>query len=617
MNKLFYAIAIFLLSLNYGYSQDNIITNSERSVIQTGNNSTVNYNVNISLEEIYQILKLREEEQNLDIIERNINNIENLTIELEKHITELELKITPLKESNKRLYVQGKTQITKTKILISELKKFKERFSIKTIYDNLGIKKSILFRDSIQITTNNYLFIGDFVNGLARIKFNNKYGYVNYEGIELIKPQFDVAEDFTSDGFAYVEQIGVGKKIIDLNGRLVKDLTHLKKVNVFEKGYATFQGSNHKFGIINNNGIIVIEPIFEEIKNVDQNNLVRVKYDYNGWGIIDLNTKKITNSLYKFIGDPSEGYYPVKEFKYGHNAGFIDTSGNLKIGCIYLNTFQFRKGIALVQKTQSQYTLVNKLGVELIPETLHSKNINKIQFEYDLDTLYIDHFDIHYKFSLRGDCYYNCEIYKYISNISNKFVKNYTPVKISKVSKKLYEIDLKFESIWHDLHKVIFFDKAGNEIIEGIRSSKFQKDGHCVLIDKDRQYVLIDKNGNRITTQDYLWISDYDGNLRICSKRIPEKEDYSYKTVYSLIFKNGKDAMLEYDGIEEFVNDMAIVFKFGRKYKKKYGFINRLGKEVIPCKYDDATSFDKNGIGVVKKGTRTIKYNSEGKKQRD
>lgn len=44
---------------------------------------------------------------------------------------------------------------------------------------------------------------------------------------------------------------------------------------------------------------------------------------------------------------------------------------------------------------------------------------------------------------------------------------------------------------------------------------------------------------------------------------------------------------------------------------EKYGFIDKLGNEIIPCKYDDAKDYDK-GISVVTLGDKQGAINRQG-----
>ena len=91
-----------------------------------------------------------------------------------------------------------------------------------------------------------------FKNGLAAVKINDRYGYIDLNGNFLIKPQFDDAKSFLDSGFAIV---GVGLK------------------------------NFRKWGIINRKGEYIINPQFDFIIH-GTNDLFMVNID-GKWGLID------------------------------------------------------------------------------------------------------------------------------------------------------------------------------------------------------------------------------------------------------------------------------------------------------------------------------------------
>ncbi len=55
---------------------------------------------------------------------------------------------------------------------------------------------------------------------LARIKLDGKYGFISPEGVIMIKPQFDGADDFYGNGFCRVT-VGDKQGLIDTNGNFL------------------------------------------------------------------------------------------------------------------------------------------------------------------------------------------------------------------------------------------------------------------------------------------------------------------------------------------------------------------------------------------------------------
>ena len=110
-----------------------------------------------------------------------------------------------------------------------------------------------------------YAEVHDFSEGLACVKKDNLYGFVNMDGKEAIPPQFDdVGQDGFTEGVCVVSK---GKKdsffFIDHNGKRVIDVD-------FEAAYGFHEGMaavrvKGKWGFINKSGKFVIDPVFETV----------------------------------------------------------------------------------------------------------------------------------------------------------------------------------------------------------------------------------------------------------------------------------------------------------------------------------------------------------------
>ena len=72
-----------------------------------------------------------------------------------------------------------------------------------------------------EVVTCKYDEASFFNNGLARVKSNDKYGFVNAKGEEIIPCIYDVAQDFGDDGLAGVVLNGKWYEI-DTNGKIIE-----------------------------------------------------------------------------------------------------------------------------------------------------------------------------------------------------------------------------------------------------------------------------------------------------------------------------------------------------------------------------------------------------------
>ena len=138
--------------------------------------------------------------------------------------------------------------------------------------------------------------VGDFSEGLARVKIGRKWGYINLEGKIVIEPQFDRAEDFwkgkgglarvridNKRGFIYP----VGMAPIPVNykqGFINREGKFFDNVGTFSEGLRCVKIGD-KWGYINQVGKIVIEPQFDRAEDFSEG-LAAIKIS-DKWGYIN------------------------------------------------------------------------------------------------------------------------------------------------------------------------------------------------------------------------------------------------------------------------------------------------------------------------------------------
>jgi hypothetical protein len=115
----------------------------------------------------------------------------------------------------------------------------------------------------------------DFHKGLAAVKQNEKYGFIDKTGKVVISPQFDDLGSFTK-GLAAVEQNGKGG-YIDKKGKIVIS-PQFDYLDSFTKGLAMFE-QNGKWGYIDKKGKVVISPQFDAVGEyiVESYGFIRIK----------------------------------------------------------------------------------------------------------------------------------------------------------------------------------------------------------------------------------------------------------------------------------------------------------------------------------------------------
>lgn len=236
-----------------------------------------------------------------------------------------------------------------------------------------------------------------FSNGLAAVKVNGKWGYLNKSGKMAIYPKYKEANKF-SGGFSTVKRDGkyfiidtlsneseihenvqqikkfqCGKApfenkdglmgFINTKGEVVV-LPKYKSVGYFVKDIAWVKNKESEVGFINSAGEEIIRPQFSLVNNFDEENMfARVKNDIE-WFYVS-NTGEIFNAGIDItsLGNFSNGL--AKAEKKG-KFGFINTSGKWAIEPQFEGSRDFKNGFAAV-KINGFWGLINTKG-EIVAE---------------------------------------------------------------------------------------------------------------------------------------------------------------------------------------------------------------------------------------------------------
>ncbi len=162
---------------------------------------------------------------------------------------------------------------------------------------------------------------GNFDSNIHVFEKNEKYGYVDHNGKEVIKPIYEYASNFNKE-----------KAIVRIN---------------------------EKYGIINRFGELMIKPEYDKIsyrsvfKSKNSSSQVKSSSEIyyikknNKVGVLDESLEIIVEPIYDEIGCFNEGFAYVSIDK---KFGFINEKGILIIPLIYDNAIYFSEGLASVLK---------------------------------------------------------------------------------------------------------------------------------------------------------------------------------------------------------------------------------------------------------------------------
>ncbi|MBP6532330.1 MAG: WG repeat-containing protein [Bacteroidia bacterium] len=220
---------------------------------------------------------------------------------------------------------------------------------------------------------------------------NEKWGYINEEGVELISPQFDDAILF-SEGLAVVT-LNEKSGYIGKSGKVILPLVYTEAES-FQNGYAIVMVDS-LYGMINRKGEFVIKPEYDELGDVVEDVCIAVKdgkagyiskygkkitecvYDLaneflDGFAIVAVDEKHgLINTLGKFVIEPLYDELIAiskNRMKASNNDkwGVIDRAGNTIATFIYDDIGDYNDGLALASMN-GKYGYIDEQGVERIP----------------------------------------------------------------------------------------------------------------------------------------------------------------------------------------------------------------------------------------------------------
>jgi hypothetical protein len=237
-----------------------------------------------------------------------------------------------------------------------------------------------------------YEFAEYFSEGYALVMLNNKYGFIDIKGKEVIPLIFDNAISFSQDlaavnkGYGIIDYITYmgkwgfinkkGKEVIPLNYDLVYSFTEglaaVNKGGIWDAFSEVFIGGT--WGFINSKGVEVIPlkydyayPFSEGLAPVNKGMKLAFEEEdsgystyvvYGKWGFIDINGKEVIPFKYDNTKGGSEGLWPVE---INNKWGYIDKNGKEVIPIIYDDAQLFNNGFAQVI-LDGKYFYINKEG---------------------------------------------------------------------------------------------------------------------------------------------------------------------------------------------------------------------------------------------------------------
>ena len=200
-----------------------------------------------------------------------------------------------------------------------------------------------------------------FGNGLAAVKLNGKWGYIDTNGNQKIEFKYEMATSFSKfKEFAVVKHHDKFW-FIDRNGNLVKEYIYdTAYTRDFSEDLLLVKNLYDQWGYINIQGDEIIPCMYGYGENFSEG-LAAVELNEK-WGYIDKNAHLVIPYIYQYATNFSEGLAAVI---IKGKSGFINTKAVEIIPCIYEYANSFSEGLAAV-KLNNKWGFINKQGNQVI-----------------------------------------------------------------------------------------------------------------------------------------------------------------------------------------------------------------------------------------------------------
>lgn len=206
-------------------------------------------------------------------------------------------------------------------------------------------------------------YVGDTVDGWARVRKDSLWGFARVSGERVIPPQFDWVDDFREDRALVAKEGHYG--FVDTRGKITRRLRYTEAY-AFSEGLAPVQYKG-RFGFIDSRGKWVVKPSYEWALPF-RNRRAVVVHD-GAYGTIDDQGHTVIAPHYDGMESFAGGVSIIRlEGKYG----MVDTSGALVVEPAYKKIEPLEGDLYQLTDTSGRLGLVSPNGRPVLP----------VQYEY-------------------------------------------------------------------------------------------------------------------------------------------------------------------------------------------------------------------------------------------
>ncbi len=201
----------------------------------------------------------------------------------------------------------------------------------------------------------------EFYDGFAKVELDEKTGFVNEDGEEVVPCKYDNAWNF-SEGFACVETEDLWG-FVNENGEEVIPCKY-NDANSFSEGLASVQ-TEEGWGFINKEGEEIVPCKYDDVNNFN-GGLAGVSLN-DKWGCVNTKGEEIVPCKYDYIGNRIED--GLLEVQLDDKMGFVDLTGKEVIPCQYkTGTWnRFADGYRPVKNMEGKWGVIDTTGRVVVP----------------------------------------------------------------------------------------------------------------------------------------------------------------------------------------------------------------------------------------------------------
>ena len=340
---------------------------------------------------------------------------------------------------------------------------------------------------------------------------NDKYGVINKEGTVVIEPQYDGIKipNPTQDTFiCLVDSNNDTWKAVDSsNNQKWANYNNVDAISIkaitslvpYEKTVLKYQEGN-LYGLIDLDGNKITDAIYEDISSVDyKEGFLKVK-DKGNYGVINIKGTKIIETSYDDI--TSDGYYS-EEKKYqdagfilrirtddGYKYGYAKNNGKIILDTNYNEIIR----ITEIEDSKNSYfitSLNGKYGLMKNSDEIIENDFRSIDFDRTNNLLILQKNSSYGVYDLKGNCVIPIDYDDII--VGGEYINAFKG------------------------ENTVIFDNKGNEIKTDNSSKEKVSEDYSIIIDKDNNYNILDKNDKVLLKDKYSYLEYFRDDLFIAT----------------------------------------------------------------------------------------------------